>query len=181
MSPIGPHARSRKILASLAICSAVFVSGASVAGCQNETTAQPTGSQLSTVVGSNSAAPSANQASVPDPTPVPRPTTSATTPLIPIKSVQAAPRLAPPAPRPVPAPAIAVAPHTRSAPASSVQESSSCDGDYYRNSDGNCVHRPQQAAAPPPGATARCNDGTYSFSQHRQGTCSGHRGVAQWL
>jgi hypothetical protein len=43
------------------------------------------------------------------------------------------------------------------------------------------VHRPQQAAAPLPGATARCNDGTYSFSQHRQGTCSGHRGVAQWL
>lgn len=33
----------------------------------------------------------------------------------------------------------------------------------------------------PPGATARCNDGTYSFSQHRSGTCSHHRGVAQWL
>jgi hypothetical protein len=33
----------------------------------------------------------------------------------------------------------------------------------------------------PPGATARCNDGTYSFSQHHSGTCSHHRGVAVWL
>jgi uncharacterized protein DUF3761 len=33
----------------------------------------------------------------------------------------------------------------------------------------------------PPGATARCNDGTYSFSQTRSGTCSYHHGVAQWL
>jgi hypothetical protein len=33
----------------------------------------------------------------------------------------------------------------------------------------------------PPGATARCNDGTYSFSQHRSGTCSHHGGVASWL
>lgn len=31
------------------------------------------------------------------------------------------------------------------------------------------------------GATAICNDGTYSFSQHRQGTCSGHRGMRQFL
>jgi competence protein ComEC len=33
----------------------------------------------------------------------------------------------------------------------------------------------------PIGATAICNDGTYSFSQHRQGTCSHHGGVLQWL
>jgi len=33
----------------------------------------------------------------------------------------------------------------------------------------------------PPGATALCNDGTYSFSQTRSGTCSHHGGVAQWL
>nr|WP_239029284.1 DUF3761 domain-containing protein [Pseudonocardia acidicola] len=31
------------------------------------------------------------------------------------------------------------------------------------------------------GATARCQDGEYSSSRHRQGTCSGHGGVAQWL
>jgi hypothetical protein len=176
MSPIAPRVRTRRILASLAIFSAVFASGASVAGCQNATTAQPAGPPLSTVIGSNSAAPPTYQVSVSDPTPIPRPATSVTTPSVPITSVQAAPRLAPPASRPVPAPTIAAA-----APARSAQESSSCDGDYYRNSDGNCVHRPQQAAAPLPGATARCNDGTYSFSQHRQGTCSGHRGVAQWL
>ncbi|MBA3766796.1 MAG: DUF3761 domain-containing protein [Acidobacteria bacterium] len=34
---------------------------------------------------------------------------------------------------------------------------------------------------PPAGATARCNDGTYSYSQHRRGTCSHHGGVAEWL
>jgi hypothetical protein len=31
------------------------------------------------------------------------------------------------------------------------------------------------------GPTALCNDGTYSYSTHRQGTCSHHGGVAQWL
>jgi hypothetical protein len=35
--------------------------------------------------------------------------------------------------------------------------------------------------AAPPGATARCNDGTYSYSQTRSGTCSHHGGVALWL
>ena len=33
----------------------------------------------------------------------------------------------------------------------------------------------------PDGASARCRDGTYSFSRHRRGTCSGHGGVAAWL
>jgi hypothetical protein len=37
------------------------------------------------------------------------------------------------------------------------------------------------AAVPPPGATARCADGTYSYSQYRSGTCSHHGGVARWL
>ena len=37
------------------------------------------------------------------------------------------------------------------------------------------------SASPPPGATARCRDGTYSFSHHRSGTCSHHGGVAKWL
>lgn len=31
------------------------------------------------------------------------------------------------------------------------------------------------------GATALCNDGTYSYSQNRRGTCSHHGGVARWL
>jgi len=38
-----------------------------------------------------------------------------------------------------------------------------------------------QGASPPAGATARCRDGTYSFSKHRSGTCSHHGGVATWL
>jgi len=33
----------------------------------------------------------------------------------------------------------------------------------------------------PPLATARCKDGTYSFSQHARGTCSSHGGVAERL
>lgn len=40
---------------------------------------------------------------------------------------------------------------------------------------------PAATAAPPPGATAVCRDGTYSFSQNRSGTCSYHGGVARWL
>jgi len=56
-----------------------------------------------------------------------------------------------------------------------------CGGDYYVNVDGRCVHRPIQADRPPAGASAKCRDGTYSFSQHRRGTCSRHGGVASWL
>jgi hypothetical protein len=33
----------------------------------------------------------------------------------------------------------------------------------------------------PAGATAQCEDGSFSFSAHRQGTCSHHGGVARWL
>ena len=40
---------------------------------------------------------------------------------------------------------------------------------------------PVSHATPPPGATAKCRDGTYSFSKHRSGTCSYHGGVAKWL
>ncbi len=32
----------------------------------------------------------------------------------------------------------------------------------------------------PNGATAKCKDGSYSFSAHRSGTCSRHGGVAQF-
>jgi len=32
-----------------------------------------------------------------------------------------------------------------------------------------------------PGVTAICNDGTYSYSQHAQGTCSWHGGVREWI
>jgi hypothetical protein len=57
-----------------------------------------------------------------------------------------------------------------------------CDEDtHYVNVSGACVLRPVVAAVAPDGASARCKDSTYSFSQHRSGTCSGHKGVAQWL
>jgi hypothetical protein len=56
-----------------------------------------------------------------------------------------------------------------------------CGDDLYVNSDGDCVHRPVAAATAPERASAQCNDGTYSFSEHRQGTCSHHGGVAEWL
>jgi Protein of unknown function (DUF3761) len=39
----------------------------------------------------------------------------------------------------------------------------------------------QTDSSSPAGATAKCADGTYSFSQHRSGTCSHHGGVAEWL
>jgi len=70
-----------------------------------------------------------------------------------------------PAPKPTPAPAPAPAP------------TPSCTGGYI-NVDGNCVPSPSND---PTGATAQCNDGTYSYSQNHSGTCSHHGGVARWL
>ncbi len=37
------------------------------------------------------------------------------------------------------------------------------------------------AAVPAGKATAQCNDGTYSESTTRSGTCSRHGGVAKWM
>ena len=51
---------------------------------------------------------------------------------------------------------------------------------YYTNSAGNAVHSPAYAPSIPSGASAKCGDGTYSFSQSRRGTCSHHGGVAVW-
>jgi hypothetical protein len=61
-----------------------------------------------------------------------------------------------PAPRPAPAP---VAP----------------------NNSGGTSSGGATSDVPAGGPTAICNDGTPSYSQHRQGTCSHHGGVAQWL
>ncbi len=52
---------------------------------------------------------------------------------------------------------------------------------YYTNSRGNTVQSPTHYDRPPAGATAKCRDGSYSFSQSRRGTCSHHGGVAMWL
>ena len=55
-------------------------------------------------------------------------------------------------------------------------------GRGYINSDGKRIPSPQMSpSGPPAGATAQCNDGTYSHSKHRRGTCSHHGGVRRWL
>jgi len=56
-------------------------------------------------------------------------------------------------------------------------------GRGYRNTFGEWVRSPTRTAdgLAPPGATATCRDGTFSFSNTRRGTCSSHGGVARWL
>ncbi len=82
---------------------------------------------------------------------------------------------------PSPLPSIIPTPSPTSYPSTAPQIY--CTNGTYINSFGNTVCRPE---SPPPnnmipyGATAQCRDGSYSFSQHRQGTCSHHGGVAQW-
>jgi hypothetical protein len=55
------------------------------------------------------------------------------------------------------------------------------NNNYYTNTAGNEVHSPAYSNSVPSGASARCGDGTYSFSQSRRGTCSHHGGVDEWL
>lgn len=72
-----------------------------------------------------------------------------------------------------------------SSPAYSSPPSTTSGGsssDYYTNTLGVRVHRPTSSEkGPPPGASAQCADGSYSFSMSRRGTCSHHGGVARWL
>lgn len=42
------------------------------------------------------------------------------------------------------------------------------------------ITKPSPVVTQPTGATARCRDGTLSYSRNRRGTCSHHGGVAQW-
>lgn len=51
----------------------------------------------------------------------------------------------------------------------------------YVNSRGSTIQSPTYYQVQPAGASARCRDGTYSFSQSRRGTCSHHGGVEEWL
>ncbi len=76
------------------------------------------------------------------------------------------------------------APTQITAPTATQQQSGGLSNDtYYTNTAGNEVHAPAYSndGSIPAGASAKCADGTYSFSQSRRGTCSGHGGVAQWL
>ena len=61
-----------------------------------------------------------------------------------------------------------------------VKSNNLSNDNYYTNSRGNKVHSPAYAPSRPAGASAKCRDGTYSFSQNRRGTCSHHGGVATW-
>jgi Protein of unknown function (DUF3761) len=54
-----------------------------------------------------------------------------------------------------------------------------CPPETYKNSDRNCVERP--TIPHDKGATAICQDGDYSYSQHGTGTCSRNGGVRLWL
>jgi Protein of unknown function (DUF3761) len=64
----------------------------------------------------------------------------------------------------------------------SPEEEPECTNGTYVNSAGNTVCSPEESPdGPPAGATAECQDGTYSFSESRSGTCSHHGGVANWL
>ena len=75
-----------------------------------------------------------------------------------------------------------VQPSAPSTPAPATNNNLS-NSNTYVNSNGNTVHSPAYSEdnSVPTGATAKCGDGTYSFSQHRSGTCSHHGGVAEWL
>lgn len=53
---------------------------------------------------------------------------------------------------------------------------------YHSRRDGCDVHGPAKTrdGAKPEGASAKCRDGTWSFSHTRSGTCSRHGGVERW-
>lgn len=82
-------------------------------------------------------------------------------------------------------PSVAPASVAASQPAKARQfdESQLKEHGMYLNRSGQRVHSPAHTTdgAVPPGASAQCRDGTYSFSQRRSGTCSHHGGVASWL
>lgn len=66
-------------------------------------------------------------------------------------------------------------------PNTAATTSSFPDDDADRSTEGPPTSSgPTTSPALPPGLTARCNDGTPSYSQHHRGTCSGHGGVALW-
>jgi predicted component of type VI protein secretion system len=100
---------------------------------------------------------------VPTTTTTPSTTTTTTTTTVP-----------PPPPTPAPTAPPAPAPTQSVAPAPPQQ---SCANGSYINSDGQTVCSP---SSNPAGATARCNDGTYSYATHHQGACSSHGGVAEF-
>jgi hypothetical protein len=86
---------------------------------------------------------------------------------------------------PTKVPAVYLAPTKYVAPTTppAAQATGLTNDDHYTNVDGNEIHSPANSidGSIPAGATARCGDDSYSFSQHHSGTCSHHGGVASWL
>ncbi|WP_213989851.1 DUF3761 domain-containing protein [Sodalis sp. dw_96] len=80
-------------------------------------------------------------------------------------------------------PAWSKQPSSNSPVISSRQNNDLIEQGEYINSAGQQIHQPahSKSGKVPSGASAKCRDGAFSFSTHRRGTCSGHRGVAQWL
>jgi predicted RNA-binding Zn-ribbon protein involved in translation (DUF1610 family) len=54
-----------------------------------------------------------------------------------------------------------------------------CNNKYYVNSTGHLVHSPS-CGEEHQTRTAKCRDGSVSFSEHHRGACSYHGGVAHW-
>ena len=77
----------------------------------------------------------------------------------------------------------ASAPSATSTAPAAPQESQLVEHGHYVNKSGAAVHSPAHTVTgqAPAGASAKCRDGTFSFSQHHRGTCSHHGGVASWL
>jgi hypothetical protein len=76
---------------------------------------------------------------------------------------------------------LAIALAAIASPAAAHPTHAACKAGYYENVSGKCVKSPTAASHAPAAATAKCRDGTYSFSQHASGTCSHHGGVAVWI
>lgn len=53
-----------------------------------------------------------------------------------------------------------------------------CGPGEYLATSGDCVPDPDNN---PVGASAICGDNLFSHSEHAEGTCSHHQGVARWL
>jgi len=70
-----------------------------------------------------------------------------------------------------------------SQPTAASQESELIEHGRYTNKAGADVHSPAHTVTgqAPAGASAKCRDGSFSFSQNHRGTCSHHGGVAAWL
>lgn len=154
------------LVTALKGCAALLVGGVVLAGCG----ATPPAQRPLTPNQQTSSAPVETTVSSPVSSPVWSPVPSSTSET-PVSTEVVTPAPAPATPQRA----------TKTVPTVAPKTTTACGENYYRNSAGNCVHRPEQAPVAPAGATARCADGTYSFSQHRQGTCSGHGGVAAWL